>query len=170
MRGSGRGTFGETVFLLGGILKEKQFLLLLWPLSGPGGGQPVFTVPLKSVPVPGPQAEDGLPEGSRWSCWDTGGPSPLRCSHVSGLHVSTSRGTVNTYLVLGCGEVGGAGAERSPDAGWSSRRVSFSYLSRVRILSWPLRAQGKHLSPMRVRWVYIFIPLRTGLGYTFFLR
>lgn len=94
----------------------------------------------------------------------TGGPSPLPSLRV------LSRGT--------CLSCFGAmerwlepGAMRLPDAGWSSRRVSVSYLSRVRISSWPLRARRKpHLSPTRVHWVYIFIPLRTGLGYTFFLR
>ena len=43
------GLLGRLFSFLEEYSRRKQFLLLLWPLSGPGGGQPVFTVPLKSV-------------------------------------------------------------------------------------------------------------------------
>ena len=111
-------------------------------------------------PVPGPHAEGGL-LGPVYP----GGPSPLLSPRV------LSRGAVNTCLVLGLRR---GGWSQGP---WGRLLLAgaaggfHSYFFRVRISSWPLRAWRKpHLSPTRVHWVYIFICLRTRLGYTFFLR
>ena len=132
------------------------------------GSQLTFTMSLKSVQFQAPML--------RMICWTLGGvaglhplgspPPPPRVSTCPVLcdckYLSCSRAE-EKWL-----EPGAAGLS---DTGWSGRRVSFSYLLRIRISSWPLRAKRKPLlSATRVHWVYIFIPLRTELGYTFFLR
>ena len=153
------GLLGRVFSFLEEYSRKKQFPLLPRALSGPVAASLHSRDP-STLPSSRPP---------RWG-WSSGSRVPRRAlsSPVSTCPVSGGRkylscfGATERWLE--------PGAVGSPAAGWSSRRVSFLFF-RVRISSWPLRAWRKpHLSPTRVHWVYIFIRLRTRLGYTFFLR
>lgn len=82
--------------------RKKQFLLLPRPLSGPGGGQPVFMVPLKSVKF---QALT-----LKMVCWALGGVAGSH-PHRRALSPPVSTCPVSwdmPVLFWGYGEVAGA--------------------------------------------------------------